>query len=112
MTRSVVADGQHLAPLDALSGISISTTETIPASCANATDFFNTLLDVCSQRTHSAPPYTPPIDKPPGDPDRVPDEEPFPDPEPDEPANPFVRTATHCPTWGLLCRGVRLQPGD
>ena len=46
MTRSVVADGQHLAPLDALSGISISTTETIPASCANATDFFNTLLGV------------------------------------------------------------------
>ena len=45
MTRSVVADGQHLAPLDALSGISISTTETIPASCANATDFFNTLLE-------------------------------------------------------------------
>jgi len=41
----VVADGQHLAPLDALSGISISTTETIPASCVNATDFFNTLLE-------------------------------------------------------------------
>lgn len=43
-TRSVVVDGQLSAPLDALSDTSTSTTETIPVSCANATDFFNSLL--------------------------------------------------------------------
>ncbi|MDQ0564460.1 hypothetical protein QO004_006284 [Rhizobium mesoamericanum] len=44
MTRPVVADGQPLAPPRALSGTSISTTETTQASSANATDFFNGLL--------------------------------------------------------------------
>lgn len=43
-TRSVVVDGQLSAPLDALSDTSTSITETIPVSCANATDFFNSLL--------------------------------------------------------------------
>jgi hypothetical protein len=56
------------------------------------------------------PPPAPPIDTPPQDPDRVPGDEPSPDPEPDEPANPMVRTSLQrCPTWSLLCRGVRLQ---
>jgi len=59
------------------------------------------------------PPLSPPpLDRPPGDPDRAPGEDPNPVPEPDEPANPFVRTASHCPTWGLLCRGVRLQTDE
>ncbi|MBE1508128.1 hypothetical protein H4W29_005373 [Rhizobium viscosum] len=56
------------------------------------------------------PPPAPPIDTPPQDPDRVPGDEPSPDPEPDEPANPMVRTSVeHCPTWSVLCRGVRPQ---
>ncbi|MBB4276676.1 hypothetical protein GGE12_004473 [Rhizobium mongolense] len=45
-TRPVVADGLLSAPPDALSGTSTSTTETIQASSANATDFFNCLLVV------------------------------------------------------------------
>jgi hypothetical protein len=55
------------------------------------------------------PPSPPPVDTPPRDPDRVPGEEPRPDPEPDEEASPSVRASAPCPTWGLLCRGVRLQ---
>jgi hypothetical protein len=57
------------------------------------------------------PPAPPPIDIPPRDPDRVPGDKPPPDPEPDKPANPMVRTSSHCPTWILMCRGVRLQSG-
>lgn len=58
------------------------------------------------------PPPPPPIERSPEDPDRVPGDEPLRDPEPDEPTNPFIRAASHCPTWGLLCRGIRLQPQD
>ncbi|QRM47441.1 hypothetical protein F2982_29490 (plasmid) [Rhizobium sp. BG4] len=59
------------------------------------------------------PPQSPsPIDRPPQDPDRVPADEPVRDPDPDEPASPFSHTTSHCPTWGLICRGVRLQPED
>jgi hypothetical protein len=43
-------DGQLSAPLDALSDTSTSTTETIPVSCANATDFFNSLLGSSCKR--------------------------------------------------------------
>jgi hypothetical protein len=57
------------------------------------------------------PPSVPPLDNPP-DPDRIPGEEPLPDPEPDEGAGPVTRTSSHCPTWVMLCRGVRLQPED
>jgi hypothetical protein len=59
------------------------------------------------------PPLSPPpVDTPPYDPDRIPGEEPLPDPEPDEGAAPLVRVSAHCPTWGLLCRGVRMQSED
>src|SRR3546814_6389231 len=53
-TRPVVADGQLSAPPDALLGTSTSTTETIQASSANATDFFNGLLGsgIRQQRSH------------------------------------------------------------
>lgn len=57
------------------------------------------------------PPLMPPPDTPP-DPDRIPGEEPSPDPEPDEGVGPVARTSSHCPTWGMLCHGVRLQPED
>lgn len=50
------------------------------------------------------PPPPPPVDTPPRDPDRVPGEEPLPNPEPDEGAAP-----RGCPTWGLLCRGLRFS---
>ncbi|TAZ56705.1 hypothetical protein ELH71_09950 [Rhizobium ruizarguesonis] len=53
------------------------------------------------------PPSVPPLDNPPPDPDRIPGEEPHPDPEPDEGAAPT--TSSHCPTWEMLCQGVRLQ---
>ncbi|MQW28504.1 capsular polysaccharide export protein, LipB/KpsS family [Sinorhizobium meliloti] len=43
-------DGQLSAPLDALSDTSTSTTETIPVSSANATDFFNSLLVLGDQQ--------------------------------------------------------------
>ncbi|PDT22303.1 hypothetical protein CO674_17055 [Rhizobium hidalgonense] len=56
------------------------------------------------------PPSVPPLDNPPPDPDRIPGEEPHPDPEPDEGAAPISPTSSHCPTWGMLCQGVRLQP--
>lgn len=55
------------------------------------------------------PASPPPLDTPPSDPDRRPREEPLPDPEPDEGAAPTQPTASHRPTWGLLCHGVRLQ---
>lgn len=59
------------------------------------------------------PPISPPpVDTPPRDPDRIPGEEPSPDPEPDEGAASRARTSTHCPTWNLLCRDVRLQPEE
>ncbi|MGO4569175.1 hypothetical protein AB4Z52_30025 [Rhizobium sp. 2YAF20] len=54
-------------------------------------------------------PIVPPLDNPPSDPDRIPGEEPLPDPEPDQGAVPVSRSSSHCPTWGLLCNGVRLQ---
>jgi hypothetical protein len=50
-----------------------------------------------------------PGDRPPGEPDRIPGEEPPPDPQPYEPVDPMIRMVAHCPTWGLLCHGVRLQ---
>lgn len=56
------------------------------------------------------PPALPHINTPPHDPDRVPGEEPPRDPDPDEPINPMTRASGwHCPTWMLLCHGVRLQ---
>jgi hypothetical protein len=55
-TRSVAVDGQLSAPLDALSDTSTSTTETIPVSCANATDFFNSLLEVVRRSLAANPP--------------------------------------------------------
>lgn len=56
------------------------------------------------------PPKSPvPGDGLPRDPDCIPGEAPPPDPQPDEPVDPMIRTAAHCPTWGVLCRGVRLQ---
>jgi hypothetical protein len=55
-------------------------------------------------------PFVPPLDNPP-DPDRIPREEPLPDPEPDEGTAP-VTMSSHCPTWGMLWRGVRLRPED
>lgn len=53
------------------------------------------------------PPSPLPVDTPPRDPDRVPGEEPLPDREADEGAAPLG-----CATWGLLCRGLRLQPEE
>src|SRR6188768_911267 len=44
-TRPAVADGSSSAPQAALSATSTSTMPTIQASCANATDFFNSLLE-------------------------------------------------------------------
>lgn len=56
------------------------------------------------------PPSPPPIDTPPEDPDQAPVEEPTRDPEPDEPTSPMViASELHCPTWILLCHGIRLQ---
>jgi hypothetical protein len=56
------------------------------------------------------PPSPPPFDTPPQDPDRVPGDEPMPEREPDEPIDPMIRSSSHYPTWGILCRGLRLQP--
>ncbi|KQV30318.1 hypothetical protein ASC97_22685 [Rhizobium sp. Root1203] len=58
------------------------------------------------------PPSVPPLDNPPSDPDRISGEEPFLDSEPDEGAAPISPTSSQCPTWGMLCQGVRLQPED
>lgn len=57
------------------------------------------------------PPPAPPIDNPPPDPDRIPGDEPPPGPEPDG-GVVSVRAVNHCPTWGMLCSGVRLQAED
>jgi hypothetical protein len=58
------------------------------------------------------PPTVPPVDNPTPDPDRVPGEEPPPGPEPDEVVLSASEGASHCPTWGMLCSGIRLQPED
>lgn len=55
------------------------------------------------------PPSPPPVDTPPRDPDRIPGEEPLPDPQPEDPVNPMIHVTSHCPTWSLLCRGIRLE---
>lgn len=66
-----------------------------------------------SQTKPIVPPLpVPPVDNPPPDPDRVPGEESLPDPEPDEGPGAFIRESRLCPTWGLLCHGVRLQTED
>jgi hypothetical protein len=36
----------------------------------------------------------------------------MPEREPDEPIDPMIRSSSHCPTWGILCRGLRLQPEE
>jgi hypothetical protein len=54
-------------------------------------------------------PIVPSLDNPPSDPDRIPGEELL----PDQGAAPVSRMSSpHCPTWGLLCNGVRLQSED
>ena len=49
-TRPAVADGRSSAPPAVSSATSTSTTATIQASSANATDFFNSLLVLLSQK--------------------------------------------------------------
>lgn len=56
------------------------------------------------------PPPPLPIDTLPQHPGRIPGDEPPRDPEPDEPTNPMIQTSSHCPTWSLVCRGVRSEP--
>jgi len=57
------------------------------------------------------PPTVPPLDNPIPDPDRIPGDEPPPGPEPDE-SVVSARAHIHCPTWGMLCSNVRVQPED